>query len=95
MFNLQKHLRTCECGHVKGYYDANGKTAVTNGNGVAVAFGNGSFVAAIHADAETDWRNTPNWKKWYDSRPGDNIFLAWVRNHDGPSNPHSRVDPNL
>lgn len=98
VFNLSYKLKSCDCGEVKGKYMDN-VNAVTNGKGHTLAIGNGSLMKAVLSVELTkdlqDWRDIPNWKEWYNSRPGDNLFLAWVRKANGPSNPHSKVDPNL
>ncbi len=100
IFKLGLKLRSCECGEVKGRYDPDGSHAVVNGKGHSLAIGNGSFVNAIHAVSASplglaDWRDTPGWHRWWGQRPGDNLFIAWARTHDGESNSHTRVDPNL
>lgn len=78
-------VRSCECGKCRGRYDDNGSTAVTNGKGFALAIGNGSLLRAIAGDPHF---RVPEYEDM-------DVFLAWVREHDGVTNPNSRVSENL
>lgn len=90
VFKLSLELRSCECGKCRGRYDDNHATAVTNGEGYALAIGNGSLQKALMGRAQFEYTSTHH---------GYEIplttFLAWVRPHDGDQNPRSRVDPDL
>ncbi len=88
VFKLSLELRSCHCGKCVGRYDDDGSHSVTNGKGFALAIGNGSlFQAAVFGRSHfpTDIAGDGNRV----------TFLAWTRPHDGPKNPHSRVDPDL
>lgn len=92
MFNLKAHLKTCSCGHTKGMYVDN-SNAVVNGNGYSIAMGNGSIERAIHNVKEmtADWRQSVAdvWGK----HPTQ--IIAWARPHEGPANPHTKVDKTI
>ena len=91
VFSLHLHLRSCECGKVKGRYDPNGATAVVNGKGYSIAIGNGSFNVALAMSHEmtADFRQDDPWKRHSTS------IICWARPHTGPANPHTRVDPEV
>lgn len=88
IFNLRlRQVKTCTCGHVKGQYDDNTYASV-NGNGRSLAIGNGSLHNALYANkAQFD----------YTRSGGDKLitFIAWVRPHTGPRNPHTIIDEDL
>lgn len=90
VFKLDYEMRSCKCCKCKGRYDINGETAVTNGEGHALAIGNGSLQAALYGVAQYEYSS---------SHHGYDIplttFLAWVRPHEGEENPRSRVDRDL
>ena len=88
VFKLNYELRSCECGRCCGQYDVDGHHAVTNGKGYCLAIGNGSLRNAIFGLAQFDYTAS-------DSRGKLTTFLAWVRPHEGPENPRSRINPNL
>ena len=77
-------LRACGCGRCVGQYDDNRHTAVTNGEGYALAIGNGSLLDAIRGE-----------KYPYRDYYGYRTVMCWVRDHDGETNPNSRVDKGL
>ena len=81
IFNLSRKLKTCDCGKVKGHYLKNGWDAVTNGKGVCLAIGNGSFLSAS--------------REVLQGVKEKSHFLAWVRPHTGLTNPRTKVDPDL
>lgn len=93
IFNLAYELKTCRCGQVKGKYDSNGSTAVVNGEGTSLAMGSGSITKAVMnaAHVDNDWRETGI--GYYANHPTH--IIAWARQHTGPSNSHTRIDPNL
>lgn len=93
VFKLDYDLRQCQCGHVKGRYDANGSTAVTNGNGTQLALGNGDVQRAIYGMSGMD-PATPR-EGYYAPDAPSRLTYAWVRPHSGPGNPHCRVDVDL
>ncbi len=88
VFKLSLKLRECECGQCKGRYDLDGEYAVTNGKGHCIAIGNGGLARAIFGNPIFDYTCRHSGLKL-------DTILAWVRPHDGPMNPRSRVDPDL
>ena len=91
IFNLDFHLKSCSCGHVKGKYD-NNDAARVNGNGRSLAIGNGSFMNALGGIPQFDYtynHRTTGQKK------SPVTFLAWVRPHSGEDNPNTTVDKDL
>ncbi len=82
VFKLAFELRSCNCGKCVGRYDEDGHHAVTNGQGRALAIGNGSLFNAICGHSQFVYKDSIT-------------FLAWTRPHDGPKNSHSRIDPDL
>jgi hypothetical protein len=83
VFKLARELRACECGYCVGKYLEDETHAVTNGRGICVAFNNNKLVKSII--------------KLRDSKCGERgiPLEAWIREHDGISNPRSSVDKNL
>lgn len=96
IFNLTNHLRSCQCGEVKGLYVDNSHAEVS-GKGYSIAIGNGSFFAALaNKDNDgKDWRDNPEWQKWWAERPAKNLMLAWAREHYDATNSHTSINPNL
>lgn len=92
LFNLDLHLKSCSCGQVKGKY-INREEAVVNGNGLSIAIGNGSLDRAMFAcmDLEDDPREREGVDPWHHAT----TIMCWARKHEGPSNPHTKVDPNV
>lgn len=74
---------SCRCGHVRGRYLADMHSAETNGNGVCIAFHNHYLQQAID--------RLEKLPEEYDCFMTENSFVAWVRPHEGPGNPRSRV----
>lgn len=91
VFKLSETLRSCACGRVKGKY-INDRDAVSNGEGIDIAIGNGSLQAAIENMKEVQHPEQIDREKWIDIA---RIEYAWVRPSEGIGNPHSEVDPNL
>lgn len=79
-------VRSCRCGRCKGLY-VNDQDAVTNGEGFALAIGNGSFDIAVCNLAAAGKDHDRQY--FLDAA---RISHAWLRPHEGPGNPHSRVD---
>lgn len=92
IFKLDYEPRACKCGECKGAYDADGHHAWTNGNGMALALGNGELRQAIISYKRLEREGRIHSKQ--DSIIGGEV-LAWVRGHNGPSNPRSRVLPDM
>lgn len=91
IFNLDRHLKKCACGRVKGMY-TNSRDAVVNGQGVSLAMGNGSFESAVMQaeNIEADFRNDGDvWRRHATS------IICWARPHEGPANSHTTVNPDL
>lgn len=84
VFNLSYHLKSCECGKVKGKY-VNNVEAVVNGEGYSIAIGNGSLASALMYGS----RQRTN------RRPKDSEIICWARPHEGEANPHTRVVKDL
>lgn len=76
---------SCRCGHVRGRYLADMHSAETNGNGICIAFDNRDLRPAIDRLEATKFEGS------YDSYYEDFAFKAWVRPHEGPGNPRSRI----
>ncbi len=78
-----EEVRSCKCGKVRGRYNSDGHTAVVNGKGSSLAFGNGSLFNAVFREfAQFDYK-------------GKTTFLAWWRPHSGPENPHTIIQEDL
>lgn len=94
VFNLQRHLKSCGCGHTKGVYAPDGKHAEVNGNGISLAIGNGSLMwAAANIDyMKDDWRKEGVEGRWH-LHP--TALIAWARPHEGPANSHTSINRNL
>ena len=88
VFKLTKDPRSCSCGICSGKYNRDGKTAITNGNGICIAISNLDLKRAIKAlnggqpDNGTERYHYP--EEW-------NV-KCWVRPHGGNFNPNSIVD---
>lgn len=85
-------LRSCRCGLVKGRYNEDGHTSVTNGQGVCIGVSNPTLLTAVHN--LTDLLNSPE-SCTYDSFRGDFSVEMWVRPHTGSGNPRNTVIKNL
>lgn len=88
-------VRSCDCGKVKGRYIDN-STAEVNGEGFSLAIGNGALENAIYAMQA--WRKETGDKAGRSSyhEPGQGLIShAWVRPHEGPGNPHVKVNKDL
>ena len=90
-FSLGHKLKSCDCGSAKGKY-INDSQAVTNGNGVCVAVGNGSFMGAVRT-LEAYNKNTNLVRN--DFIDLCRVEYCWVRPHEGEGNPHTKIDKNL
>jgi hypothetical protein len=94
VFKLDDDLRQCKCGLVKGKY-INDVDAVVNGAGYSIAIGNGSLLSALNMLAFIE--------KEFDAVDHDrdvfidkcSITFSWVRPHEGPGNPHTKIDKEL
>lgn len=82
-----KGIRYCECGFVSGFYEDEYK-AVVNGGGFSLAIDNNTFIRALN-----NFRRTEEAKKHISSNTC--TFKIWIRPHEGPGNPNSRVRENL
>lgn len=93
IFNLQLHLKSCSCGMVKGLY-IDYANAEVNGKGVSLAMGNGSLDMAIMnvSSVKEDFRNKPGSSSW---DRHETTVICWVRPHEGPANPHTKINPEL
>lgn len=86
IFNLQRYEKECRCGMVKGGY-INSSDAITNGKGVSIAIGNGSFQSALYELYKIgDELNRDDYIKMC------RVDYCWVRPHEGSGNPHSKVE---
>lgn len=86
VFKLAYDVRQCECGRVKGRYLLDGHRAETNGNGINLALDNTQLLPI--AGHQLDHPSTQYMEPEY-------MFRAWVRGHDGPSNPRSSINRGL
>ena len=81
-------LRSCKCGRVRGKYNSDCHTSVSNGKGRSLAIGNGSLMNALCGRKQFEY--------FSESRQARlTTFLAWSRPNDGPENERSTVDPDL
>ena len=94
LFNLNYRVKSCYCGHVKGHY-INNEEAEVNGNGFSIAIGNGSLMGALVESTQTkeDFRRGKNIDQLYERQP--NSILCWARPHEGPANPHTKINKEL
>lgn len=78
--------KRCDCGTVTGRYDTNSRTAVTNGEGIALGMGTGALRSAIYNLAcEGEKFN----RKFYQENCQ---VITWVRPNSGNGNPNTRVE---
>jgi hypothetical protein len=82
VFKLDYDVRECKCGKVRGRYNEDGYTAVTNGKGRSLAIGSGSLLQAFYGVPAFEYKDKIT-------------FLAWVRPNDGPQNPRSEINESL
>lgn len=87
LFNLTYLLKSCHCGKTKGKY-LDHSEAVVNGGGISLAIGNGALHNAVLAST------IPAASRGV-ALEQNRITHAWVRAHEGPENPHTRVDKTL
>jgi len=81
IFKLDRdEARHCKCGKVSGRYVDN-TYAEVNGEGVSLAIGNGSLIQAMYS--LTHGRT--------ERRPENSNVICWVRPHEGPANPHTKI----
>lgn len=91
VFSLRFEERRCECGRVSGRYESDGRTARTNGEGVSIAIGNGSFWAAAGEAMFREREDETRDRAYYQE---ERSVLCWVRPNEGPGNPHTNVVPD-
>jgi hypothetical protein len=77
--------KSCRCGKVKGRYLADMHSAETNGEGVCIALHNHYLHVAIRR------LNAEAFSDDYEDCSEELSFKAWVRPHEGPGNPRSKV----
>ena len=77
-------IRSCACGKVRGRY-INNSEAEVNGEGYSLAIGNGSLMNALYSIKEGRT----------ELRPVESEVICWVRPHEGPANPHTKVNKDL
>lgn len=92
VFSLGRNLRTCDCGLVKGkYIDA--VNAEVNGEGFSLAIGNGSlWNAMVNAGRLSPKMEQNDRQRFLDEAK---IEFAWVRPHEGPGNPHTKINKDV
>lgn len=84
-------VRECRCGTVKGKYNPDGHTAVTNGEGYCLGVNNHTL-----RDAMLTYGKVPGVEERGYEWQRDNLKVeVWIRPHSGPSNPRSEVDTDL
>lgn len=85
VFKLGREEKSCECGLCNGRH-INERHAITNGNGISIAIGNGSLYEAINKlNKVGNHRN----RNFYIEKC--RIEYTWVRPNDGPGNPHTKI----
>lgn len=92
VFKLSRELRTCRCGAVKGRYEADGVHAVVNGKGHSIAIGNGSMLDAVVSKERLSENSHMTRHDYINMAP---VHYVWSRPHEGPGNPHTRVQEDL
>ena len=92
VFSLSFHLKSCDCGKCCGKY-VDRQNAVVNGEGVALAIGNGALQEAIFRALGFNAHHPMTAREEYQTV--GNIQHAWVRPHEGPGNPHTKVVKDL
>lgn len=80
LFKLDYKVRSCKCGRVRGRYNEDGHTAVVNGKGYSLGLGNGSLFNGIAKGFTGPYKSE---------------IMIWYREHEGPNNPRSTVDPEV
>jgi hypothetical protein len=88
LFKLDFPVRSCSCGLVRGRYLPDGHTAEVNGEGLSLAIDNNTLVPFIR-------RGGPGPAEQYEEGMQRNAVTCWVREHEGPGNPRSHVNPEL
>lgn len=86
VFKLAMEVRSCHCGRCRGRYLEDGHHAETNGKGINIALDNRELLPACSEQILNPSKGYSE-KKYH--------FTAWVRGHDGPSNPRSVVNVDL
>jgi len=89
IFKLQKIMRACLCGEVRGRYIDNLRAEVTS-NAVSLAIGNGSLRNAMLASETLQTRAGAQYANREDYIDECQI-LAWVRPNTGAGNPHTTI----
>ena len=84
MFKLTYKHKSCECGEVTGNYIDN-TNAVTNGKGISVAIGNGSFI-----DAYNKLKFCGD-KEERDFYINSCRIVCWIRPNEGSGNFHTKI----
>ena len=92
VFNIRPDvIRECYCGTVRGKYNPDGHTAITNGKGYCLGFNNNDLRKAI---TDYGWVQYPEDHDYEWCR--ENLKVeTWIRFPDGPSNPRSEIDSDL
>jgi hypothetical protein len=92
LFNLDLHLKSCSCGKVKGKY-IDRQNAVVNGEGQSIAIGNRSLDHAIFNALHLE--DDPRQREYVDPWHHSASIMCWARPHEGPANPHTKVDKDV
>lgn len=91
IFTLSFENKSCDCGLVEGKY-LNRIDAETNGKGISLAIGNGSFERAfarmLYPQIDHFSDDSSLDRNFYKNECS---FLAWVRPNDGAGNPHTKI----
>ena len=88
MFKLNREMRSCSCGKIKGRY-LNDLEAEVSKEAISVAIGNGSFFNTIKEMEIQHVLVTTADREFY--MENCKIEFAWLRPNEGPGNPHSKV----
>jgi hypothetical protein len=84
----RKHMRSCECGEVRGQYCKDGEHALSSQNPatISLAIGSGSLKTAIKKMQQRQKDKPRSTRKDYKSI---SRLVAWVRPNTGAGNPRS------
>lgn len=94
IFNIRPDVvRECYCGKVRGKYNPDGHTAVTNGEGISLGINNHDLRRVLYYEYHNDFPCVET--RGYEWCRENMNVETWIRANHGPSNPRSEVDPDL
>lgn len=86
VFNLGYRVKRCSCGEVSGRYITQ-YDAEVNGKGISLAIGNGSLEQAVRRMYAMKGGEFDR-----DQYKDEARVICWVRPHEGPGNPHTKIN---